>query len=260
MTGPPRRARAFRFEAELYPPVKRLLEAQGYAVKGEVGGCDLVAVRGADEPPVVVELKLAVTLSLVLQGVDRLAITDLVYLAVPAASAGRAGAAAARSPAHPQVQRLCRRLGLGLLAVHPPGAGGMAARAEPVLDPVPVRVPRRNRRRAAHLLSEHSRRQGDPSPGGSSGGPVVTAYRQEALRCAGLLQRHNGGPLPVATLRQQAAAPRAGRILHRRYHDAPCGQVAALGGKHGAGAGCRRGHGGPDGHRAEQGELVAGGL
>ena len=48
------------------------------------------------------------------------------------------------------------------------------------------------------------------------------------------------------------------RVNHRRYHDVPCGQVAALGGKHGAGAGCRRG--GPDGDRAEQGELVAGGA
>jgi hypothetical protein len=50
------------------------------------------------------------------------------------------------------------------------------------------------------------------------------------------------------------------RLNYRRYHDVPRGQVAALGGKHGAGAGCRRGRGGPDGHRAEQGELVAGGA
>jgi hypothetical protein len=52
----------------------------------------------------------------------------------------------------------------------------------------------------------------------------------------------------------------AGSEFARRYHDVPRGQVAALGGKHGAGAGCRRGRGGPDGHRAEQGELVAGGA
>ena len=43
-------------EADLYPPIKAFLEAQGYAVKGEIGPCDIVAVRG-DEPPVVVELK-----------------------------------------------------------------------------------------------------------------------------------------------------------------------------------------------------------
>ena len=42
-------------ETDLYPPVKRFLEAQGYEVKAEVRGCDVTAVRG-DEAPVIVEL------------------------------------------------------------------------------------------------------------------------------------------------------------------------------------------------------------
>ena len=42
-------------EDALYPPVKAFLEAQGYAVKGEVNGCDVVAIRDR-EPPVIVEL------------------------------------------------------------------------------------------------------------------------------------------------------------------------------------------------------------
>ena len=69
-------------EAALYGPVKRFFESRGFTVKGEVKGCDLVARRG-DEPPVIVELKLRFTLGLVLQGIDRLAISDRVYLAVP---------------------------------------------------------------------------------------------------------------------------------------------------------------------------------
>ena len=68
-------------ESDLYPPVKAFLEAQGYEVKGEIGGCDAVGTR-ADEPPVIVELKLQFNLALVLQGVDRLSLTDRVYLAV----------------------------------------------------------------------------------------------------------------------------------------------------------------------------------
>ena len=80
--------RPFGREQDLYEPVKRFLEDLGYEVKGEVRGCDVVAVRrgGADgeaEPPIVVELKLAFTLGFVLQGIDRLAVTDLVYLAAP---------------------------------------------------------------------------------------------------------------------------------------------------------------------------------
>ena len=39
-------------EAALYRPVKAYLEAQGFEVKGEVCGCDLVAIR-AEELPIV---------------------------------------------------------------------------------------------------------------------------------------------------------------------------------------------------------------
>ena len=57
-------------EVELYPAVKAFLEAQGYDVKGEVDGCDLVAVRG-DEPPVIAEMKAGFSLPLVFQGIAR---------------------------------------------------------------------------------------------------------------------------------------------------------------------------------------------
>jgi hypothetical protein len=61
-----------RLETSLYGPVKHYLEMLGFTVKGEVCGCDLVALRG-DEPPMVVigELKLSFNLDLVLQAVDR---------------------------------------------------------------------------------------------------------------------------------------------------------------------------------------------
>ena len=60
-------------EVDLYEPVKAFLTAQGYVVRGEVRGCDLVARRG-DEKPVIVELKLRFNLALVLQGIERLAL------------------------------------------------------------------------------------------------------------------------------------------------------------------------------------------
>jgi hypothetical protein len=208
---------------DLYGSVKRFLEGRGYSVKGEVRGCDVVAVRGADEPPVVVEMKLAFTLSLVLQGVDRLAVTDLVYLALPAVPGRReaGGASRAFSPAHASVRRLCRRLGLGLMAVHPPGAAGGDGRVEVVLDPLPCRLPRRNKARKTMLLREHARRQGDPNKGGGPGGvAVVTAYRQEALRCAEFLRRSGGAEtaVGVAAVREGAGVPHATRILYRNVY------------------------------------------
>src|ERR1700738_5644025 len=104
-------------EGALYVPVKRLLEGLGYEVKGEVRGCDLVARRG-DEPLVVVELKLRLSLALVLQGVDRLGVSERVYLAVPRPSSQRRRSRGL-APGAPGVRKLCRRLGLGLLLVGP---------------------------------------------------------------------------------------------------------------------------------------------
>ncbi len=179
-------------ESDLYAPVKALLEGQGYVVKGEVRGCDVVGVRGA-EPPVVVELKRAFGLGLVLQGVDRLALTDLVYLAV-----------GAWPKQMKNVRKLCRRLGLGFIVV----AG---TKADVVLDPAPYK-PRPNKRKAGRMLGEHARRVGDPNLGGQAmRAPLMTAYRQEALRCAALLAAN--GPMKVAALRASGEVPKAARIL-----------------------------------------------
>ncbi len=69
-------------EADLYAPVKAFLTRQDYVVKGEVGAVDVMAVRKG-EAPVLVELKLGFSLTLFHQGIDRLSVTDLVYVAVP---------------------------------------------------------------------------------------------------------------------------------------------------------------------------------
>ena len=181
-------------ESDLYAPVKALLEGQGYVVKGEVRGCDVVAVRGA-EPPVVVELKRAFGLGLVLQGVDRLVLTDLVYLAV-----------GAWPKQMKNVKKLCRRLGLGLMVV-------VAERCDVVLDPVPY-LPRKNKRKAGRMLGEHARRVGDPNLGGQAmRAPLMTAYRQEALRCAGLLAAN--GPMKLPDMRKAGDVPNVAKILQQ---------------------------------------------
>jgi hypothetical protein len=196
-------------EVDLYQPVKDFLTAQGYVVRGEVRGCDLVAVRG-DEKPVVVELKLRFNLALVLQGIERLALTDTVYLAVPRRVGKRRESV---SPDDRIVRKLCRMLGLGLMTVSPPARSGKRKGhgVEIVLDPLPYR-PRPNKRRAALLLGEHARRTGDHNRGGVRRVKIVTAYRQEALRCAQLLAR--SGAMKVAALRATGLVPNAGRILH----------------------------------------------
>lgn len=190
-------------ETSLYAPVKAFLEGQGYTVKGEIGRCDVVARRG-DEPPVIVELKTGFSLELLMQGVHRLSLADTVYLAVPSPRGN--------SPLFDRrLHKLLRRLGLGLLVVHPATARGQTVEA--ILDPLPYR-PRRNKRRAGRLLGEFARRVGDPNAGGATTRvKLVTAYRQEALRMARVLQAR--GAQKVATLRIDAESPNAARILQQ---------------------------------------------
>src|SRR6266496_4183002 len=105
------REKPARRETSLYVPVKRFLETLGFDVKSEICGCDLVAIRG-EEPPLVVigELKLGFNLELVLQGIDRAAACDEVWLAVR--SSRRRG-----RERDPRVRKLCRLLGFGRLRV-----------------------------------------------------------------------------------------------------------------------------------------------
>ncbi len=204
-------------ETDLYAPVKALLEAHGYVAKGELRGCDIVAIGpapedGGEPPMVIVEMKLTLSLTVLLQAVDRFALTESVYLAVPSPD-GRAGI----TPYSPRLHRLCRRLGLGIIAVEPVVGGAMAV---PVLDPQPPGTgPRRNKARAALVRKEHARRLGDPNRGGTPGGvKLITAYRQAALRCAAALRDAGGGPLKVRAVRAAAGVEEAGKILYRNVY------------------------------------------
>jgi hypothetical protein len=188
-------------ESNLYLPVKSFLEKLGFEVKGEVCGCDLVALKG-DAPAAVVigELKLAFTLELVLQAVDRSAACDEIWLAVRASRRGRG------RECDPRVRKLCRLLGLGLLAV------SASRRVEVLVEPVPWR-PRRDPKRRSRIVEEHRRRQGDPAAGGTTRQPIMTAYRQQALACAAALAKAPARPRDL-----KASMPDAPKILlHNVY-------------------------------------------
>ena len=188
-------------ETALYLPVKRFLEKLGFTVKGEIGGCDLVALSAANPPIVVIgELKLAFNLELVLQAVDRAAASDEVWLAAKMSVNGRGRESDAR------YRNLCRRLGFGMLGVT--GSGDVEVLVKP-----PTTAPRRDNKKRSRLVAEHQRRIGDPAMGGSTRSPIMTAYRQQALACASAL---SAGPQRVRDLR--AEIPDAGKILlHNVY-------------------------------------------
>lgn len=188
-------------ETSLYLPVKGFLETAGYVVKGEIGGCDLVGLS-ADDPPVVVicELKLSFNLELILQAVDRAAVSDEVWIAAKVSAKGRGREADKR------YRDLCRRLGIGMLGIS--DAGDVSVIVGSVTP-----MPRTNPKRRSRLMREHQKRRGDPALGGSTRTPLMTAYRQQALGCAVALV---DGPLRVRDIR--AGVPEAGKILQSNVY------------------------------------------
>lgn len=183
-------------ETSLYLPVKTFLEAAGYVVKGEVAGCDLVGLSAEDPPVVVVcELKMSFNLELILQAVDRAAVSDEVWIAARISAKGRGREGDKR------YRDLCRRLGIGMLGVSDTGDVSIIVAS---VTPMPRTDPKRRSR----IVREHQRRRGDPVLGGSTRVPVMTAYRQQALGCAAALA---AGPMRVRDVR--TLAPDAGKIL-----------------------------------------------
>lgn len=185
-------------EVDLYPPIKGFLEAQGYVVKSEVGAADVVALRGG-EPPVVIELKLSLSLALFHQGIARLAVSDAVYLAVEHRPGKRFAKALKQSLG------LARRLGLGLMTVRL--SDGLV---QVHCDPGPY-APRKSKKRAAAMLREFARRAGDPNTGGQTRTGLVTAYRQDALKIAVYL--FEVGASKGSDVARETAVARATRIM-----------------------------------------------
>jgi hypothetical protein len=185
-------------ETDLYPPIKTFLEAQGYTVKAEVNSCDVVAVRGGD-PPVIVELKTGLTLQLFYQAMDRLSLSDAVYIAIPRP----------KRKVPIEAVKLTKRLGIGLIVVSKSGI------VDVIADPAPY-TPRQHAKRKSALLKEFRNRQGDPNVGGSTKTKLMTAYKQDALRCLAHLHQH--GPTRVVDVRKHTQVEKAASILRSDYY------------------------------------------
>ncbi len=192
-------------ESGLYPLLKEHLESQNYEVKGEIGNCDVFAVRN-DEPPLIVELKLSLNLTVILQAVDRLKLTSSVYIGVPRKCS-------ALKQKRKQIFKLFKLLGIGLITINPQQkTGGVKV----LLDPGDY-TPRIAKKYQARLLGEFEKRVGDPNLGGSDTRKGrVTAYRQRAVRIAVFLDKT--GPSKASDVARQTQDTKARDILYRDFY------------------------------------------
>ncbi|MGI6458968.1 MAG: DUF2161 family putative PD-(D/E)XK-type phosphodiesterase [Candidatus Hydrogenedentales bacterium] len=193
-----------QYETELAGPVTAFLESQGFTVRSEVNGCDIVGIR--DEHMVVVELKRNFTVTLLAQATDRQRVADAVYVALPRP------AESLRGKRWRILRHLLRRLELGLLFV---SFSTEKPRVEVVFHPVPFERKRDHRRRQV-LLRESGGRSSDFNQGGSARRKLVTAYRENAIRIACALEAL--GESSPAALRALGTGPKTRAILYNNVY------------------------------------------
>ena len=191
-------------ETDLYKPVKMFFEAQGYEVKSEIYGCDVVAIKD-NNPIAIIELKTRFSLELVLQGVERLSVSGIIYLAI--LKEPRSGLKKRLN----KIIKLCRILGFGILLVTlPKNAGGYVTQ---ILEPLPNRPS--NQKKSTRLLKEFKNRHGDPNTGGTAAAPLMTAYKQNALRIVSELEN---GYKTIPELRDKTGLHNTASILQRNFY------------------------------------------
>lgn len=191
-------------ESDLYLPLKQYLEAQHYDVKAEIKECDVVAVRD-DEAPVIIELKLSLNLDVILQCVERLSLSDKVYIGIPAQCKSY-------KKRKKQTIKLLKILGLGLILIDTTSSTSI----DVVMDPSEY-TPRKSTQKQARLLKEFEKREGDPNLGGMAKKKgVFTTYRQKALKIAQYLENH--GASKASVLAKEIQEPKARAIMYDNHY------------------------------------------
>lgn len=192
-------------EQELFVPVKTYLEGQGYSVHGEVTNWDIAAVK--DGELIAIELKLRFCLSLVYQALRRKKTADSVYVCVPVR--GSKG----RLSNHSDAKGLLKELGIGLLVVR------FTSRNITVVPEIhPSQTVHGGKRRQRILREIDSRYTELTGAGLPSTEPVLTAYRQKALRIAWTMIVKDNGVSTPQNLKTYGCPVTTGDILRANHY------------------------------------------
>lgn len=197
-----------RYETDLYDPIRRYFSKNGYEVHGEVHHCDIAAVK--DNELIVIELKLSLTVDLLIQATNRQRLTDQVYIAIPKPKYRLT------SKKWYDLCHLVKSLELGLILVTFLKSG---AKMEIAIEPSPFdrkKIMQRNKKKRERLLAEIKGRNGDHNVGGSSKTKIMTAYKENCIQIAYLLEQN--GPSSPKALRQLGTGDKTLSILTKNYY------------------------------------------
>jgi hypothetical protein len=195
-------------ELDLYKPIQRCFLREGYEVYGEVKDCDMAAVKG--DELVIIELKLTLSVDLLIQAAKRQRLTDIVYVAIPKPKY-RLNSKRWADKCH-----LIRRLELGLIVVSTSGKG---LKAEILFHPTPFNRKKsrgQNRLKREAVLKEISGRSADFNVGGSNRTKIMTAYKENCIQIACYLDHF--GPLSPKALFQMGTGDKTSSILTKNFY------------------------------------------
>ncbi|MDL4839801.1 DUF2161 domain-containing phosphodiesterase [Aquibacillus rhizosphaerae] len=196
-------------ESDLYKPIQSHFLKEGYEVYGEVKDCDMAAIK--DDELILIELKLNLSVDLLIQATNRQRLSELVYIAIP-----RPKKYNPRSKRWRNICQLVRRLELGLILI---SFSGNRKKLEFIFDPTPFNRKKsmaQNKRKRQEILKEIDGRSQDFNIGGSSRTQIMTAYRENCIQIACYLEKV--GELSPKALIQMGTGKKTSSILIKNYY------------------------------------------
>jgi len=195
-------------EVDLYNPIQKIFVHEGYEVYGEVKDCDMVAVK--DDDLVIIELKLNLSVDLLIQAAKRQRLTDYVYIAIPKPK-HRINSKQWTDKCH-----LVRRLELGLIVVSFPGNRAIA---DIMFHPTPFNRRQskgQNKLKRKTLMKEMEGRSANFNVGGSNRTKIMTAYKENCIQIACCLEHF--GSLSPKVLVEMGTGSKTSSILTKNYY------------------------------------------
>ncbi|MDY0294473.1 MAG: DUF2161 family putative PD-(D/E)XK-type phosphodiesterase [Acholeplasmataceae bacterium] len=187
-------------ETDLFKPVRKLFMDLGYDVQGEILAADVFAVK--EKEVVIVELKLAMTLKLIYQAIERQKVTPNVFIAAPKS------AIKSHQKNNPQFLLLLKKLGIGLIEVSQNIAHIVL---EPNMSDMHHKI---SSGKKAHMMKEFNGRDQYQTLGGTNG-KKMTVYREKVVEIAKALFDLKEAPLQL--IKDYTRIEKAAQILRNNY-------------------------------------------
>lgn len=188
----------------MYKPLKKFLASEGYSVKAEINGCDIVCEK--DGRILVVEMKKNFNFKLLMQGVQRQKIADKVYLAITTPKKSLF------SKEWNEKKHLLKRLELGLITVSNRGIKIVVEAKEFDL----IKSKNMNRKKRKAVIKEFGDRTGDFNSGGSNKKKIMTSYREKTLRIASLIGNNQ---MKLMDIKSAVGEHKTASILQKNHYN-----------------------------------------